>query len=759
MKNKRLLLFILLVLFLSPVTVYSGWAPMTSGTTTQLNGIWGSSGSDVFAVGGTTILHYSGPTLSTWSSSSIPSDCRQIHGVPAVYACRSVNAIWGSSPTDVFAMGDWNNIYHFNGITWSDQGYYNPIPFDPEGWHNWRGIWGSSGNNVFAVGDGIMPKFYHYDGSVWSPMTSGTTGPLYGVWGSSGSDVFVVGSSGTILHYDGSVWSSMTSGTTTQLNGIWGSSGSDVFVVGSSGTILHYDGSVWAPMTSGTTTLLNGIWGSSGTDVFAVGNNGTILHYDGTMTTTSTVLPTTTSSTTTTVRPTTTTTTTVRPTTTTTTISTDVDNDGVLNSADNCPTVYNPDQVDSDGDGFGDVCDQGNRFAVLDEKARKVFIFDLSGNLLNTTDFTSLGSPYFMRDAGSSGWLLKGLSGSVWKIWHIDTAGALRNTFSNEYIGPGPYYSGLNNGSFVTNEITTGDINLFNTSGTLNSSTNAWTDPDGWSYSYIGMGDIAGLSGGGFVVLPELGRLAAGGAGFSPYVYFYDNALNLINKVNISPSNITIYMLAGMPGGGFVGIGNTDGGDYSSHLFYFDASGALINQRDISGDIPSLSTKDFMNFGISATTDGGVIVTELYQRKVWIYHSPPVEMDLTSKGVTSIGALGGSYFQAGSGGATVIELSSFNATAKAGKVLLQWTTEAEINNAGFNLYRSSSADGEYTKLNDSLIPAQGLSTQGASYEFVDKDVKNRKTYYYKLEDVDLNGTSTMHGPMSAMPRLFYRRGK
>lgn len=108
---------------------------------------------------------------------------------------------------------------------------------------------------------------------------------------------------------------------------------------------------------------------------------------------------------------------------------------------------------------------------------------------------------------------------------------------------------------------------------------------------------------------------------------------------------------------------------------------------------------------------------------------------------------------------TLINLSSFTATPKAGKVILQWSTEAEINNAGFNLYRSSSADGEYTKLNDSLIPAQGSSTQGASYEFVDKDVKNRRTYYYKLEDVDLNGTSTMHGPMSATPRLFYRRGK
>ena len=179
----------------------SVWSPMTSGTTQTLRGIWGSSGSDVFAVGGTTILHYSGPPLSTWSSSSIPTGCQQVHTGPIVYLCPSVNAIWGSSPTDVFAVGDYENINHFNGITWSDQGYFNP-------WGPWNwlyGIWGSSGNNVFAVGGGAINNVYRYDGSVWSPMTSGTLTQLNGIWGSSGSDVFAVGRNGTILHYDGTM--------------------------------------------------------------------------------------------------------------------------------------------------------------------------------------------------------------------------------------------------------------------------------------------------------------------------------------------------------------------------------------------------------------------------------------------------------------------------------------------------------------------------------------------------------------------------
>lgn len=39
---------------------------------------------------------------------------------------------------------------------------------------------------------------------------------------------------------------------------------------------------------------------------------------------------------------------------------TDTDNDGVMDSGDNCPGTYNPDQADCDGDGTGDACDGFN---------------------------------------------------------------------------------------------------------------------------------------------------------------------------------------------------------------------------------------------------------------------------------------------------------------------------------------------------------------------------------------------------------------
>ncbi len=112
---------------------------------------------------------------------------------------------------------------------------------------------------------------------------------------------------------------------------------------------------------------------------------------------------------------------------------------------------------------------------------------------------------------------------------------------------------------------------------------------------------------------------------------------------------------------------------------------------------------------------------------------------------------------AGCDESTLIKLSSFSAYPHNKKIILEWSTESETDNAGFNIYRCFAGDDKYMRINDFLIPAEGSPTEGASYEFVDEGVKNRTRYYYKLEDLDLNGISVMHGPVDAMPRLIYER--
>jgi hypothetical protein len=81
------------------------------------------------------------------------------------------------------------------------------------------------------------------------------------------------------------------------------------------------------------------------------------------------------------------------------------------------------------------------------------------------------------------------------------------------------------------------------------------------------------------------------------------------------------------------------------------------------------------------------------------------------------------------------------------RVIVEWTTASEVNTSGFNLYRSEQADGPYVKINTHLIPAATDPLVGGKYSYQDAAVTSGRTYSYQLEDVELDGTSTRHGPM------------
>lgn len=101
---------------------------------------------------------------------------------------------------------------------------------------------------------------------------------------------------------------------------------------------------------------------------------------------------------------------------------------------------------------------------------------------------------------------------------------------------------------------------------------------------------------------------------------------------------------------------------------------------------------------------------------------------------------------------SAVELNYFEAEGADEKIILRWETAFETENLGFNIYRS--AIGSYKdaeKLNptliESLVPTG--STYGAEYEFVDATANPFVTYYYWLEDVDVNGETELHGPVFA----------
>lgn len=104
---------------------------------------------------------------------------------------------------------------------------------------------------------------------------------------------------------------------------------------------------------------------------------------------------------------------------------------------------------------------------------------------------------------------------------------------------------------------------------------------------------------------------------------------------------------------------------------------------------------------------------------------------------------------------TAITLISFTALAAPDGVTLAWETGTEIDNAGFNLYRAAAADGPYTRINAALIAARGDPVAGACYSYT--DAPGYGTFFYKLEDIDYYGVSTLRGPVQVTVALPFRR--
>ncbi|MDE0638630.1 MAG: cadherin domain-containing protein [Candidatus Poribacteria bacterium] len=87
-----------------------------------------------------------------------------------------------------------------------------------------------------------------------------------------------------------------------------------------------------------------------------------------------------------------------------------------------------------------------------------------------------------------------------------------------------------------------------------------------------------------------------------------------------------------------------------------------------------------------------------------------------------------------------VTLSSFNPRINQdGSVVINWRTESEVDNAGFNILRSNTKKGPFVKVNPKLIQGAGTTGERNAYRWIDTAAKPNIEYYYQIEDVSFSG--------------------
>ncbi|HEX8650886.1 MAG TPA: C25 family cysteine peptidase [Pyrinomonadaceae bacterium] len=159
----------------------------------------------------------------------------------------------------------------------------------------------------------------------------------------------------------------------------------------------------------------------------------------------------------------------------------------------------------------------------------------------------------------------------------------------------------------------------------------------------------------------------------------------------------------------------------------------------LDGDVPGTATEsNFIIFKI----DGNTVAT------------PGGSVNTATNTATITGVTSFSDWTLGEPNApTLVKLRAFDATSENGQVMLRWQSGYEVDNLGYNLYREQ--NGQRTRVTRSMIAGSALLagprtvlTAGQPYTWFDRLPAGGASVAYYLEDVDLNGKRTLHGPIT-----------
>jgi len=243
-----------------------------------IESFWATSDSDVW-VGSDGLFHWDG---RTWTNLT-----------PPVNEPGHISMIWGRGPTDTWAFfapvssQTPPGAFHWDGATWTPRP--NPSGSRADGSEVLvNALWGTSASDVWAAGELVGPAtnavsavFLHWDGSAWTVVNGSASDPafrdliVYGMWGASATSIFAGGGDGSgharIWRYDGTAWRVADDPPQqSAVSSVWGSSDHDVWAALGDGTLRHFDGVSWTTSDPGADSLAE-VTGSGPGDVWVRG--------------------------------------------------------------------------------------------------------------------------------------------------------------------------------------------------------------------------------------------------------------------------------------------------------------------------------------------------------------------------------------------------------------------------------------------------------------------------------------------------------
>ena len=109
-----------------------------------------------------------------------------------------------------------------------------------------------------------------------------------------------------------------------------------------------------------------------------------------------------------------------------------------------------------------------------------------------------------------------------------------------------------------------------------------------------------------------------------------------------------------------------------------------------------------------------------------------------------------------------VTLSQFRADRSETGVVVNWTTQSEMENAGFYVLRRLEGASDFERITPSLIAGAGTTAERHMYTYRDTTAKASVAYYYRLEEVSLSGvrrvigTVRLRGYVSGANKLLWK---